>query len=70
MVGCQVSVSERNRVEYGHINVVSCSHIFVMEFHHLGLHMELVMHLPAIVTIIISLPLDKVLKVIVPHSTV
>jgi hypothetical protein len=32
--------------------------------------MELMMHLPAIVTIIISLPLYKVLKVIVPHSTV
>jgi hypothetical protein len=32
--------------------------------------MELVVHLPAVVTVIVSLPLDKVLKVIVPHLTV
>jgi hypothetical protein len=32
--------------------------------------MELVMHMPDIVTVIVSLPLDEVLKAIVPHSTV
>jgi hypothetical protein len=32
--------------------------------------MELVVHLPAVVTIIVSLPLDKELEAIVPHSTV
>jgi hypothetical protein len=32
--------------------------------------MELVVPLPAVVTIVISLPLDQVFKVIVPHSTV
>jgi hypothetical protein len=32
--------------------------------------MELVVHLPAVVTVVISLPLDQVFKVIVPHSTI
>jgi hypothetical protein len=41
-----------------------------MELCHFSLHMELVMHMPAIVTIIISLPLDEVLKEIVSHSTI
>jgi hypothetical protein len=63
-------VHERDRVKNGHINVVSCSWILVMELCHLILHMKLVMCMPAIVTIIISLLLDKVLEVIVPHLTV
>jgi hypothetical protein len=63
-------LSKRNGVEDSSIDVVSHSWIIVMEFHHLGSCMELVMHLPVIVTIIVSLPLDKVLEAIVPHSTV
>jgi hypothetical protein len=44
--------------------------VFVMEFLNLHSCMELVVHLPAVVTVIISLPLDQVFKVIVPHSTI
>jgi hypothetical protein len=61
---------ERDGVKYGHINMASCSQILTMELCHFSSHMELMMHLPAIVTAIIFFPLDKVLEVIVPHSTV
>jgi hypothetical protein len=52
-------------VKYGCINVVSYSHILTMELGHLSSHMKLVMCMPAIVTTIISLPLDQALEVIV-----
>jgi hypothetical protein len=32
--------------------------------------MELVIHMPAIVTVIIALPLDQILEAIISHSTV
>jgi hypothetical protein len=32
--------------------------------------MELVVHLPAVVTIVVSLPLDDVFELILPHSTI
>jgi hypothetical protein len=37
----------------------------MIELHHLGSCMELMMHLPAIVTIVIALPLDQILEVII-----
>jgi hypothetical protein len=68
--GIKVPGDPLTGVEYGHINVASCPQVIAMEFCHLGSYMELMMHLPAIVTIIVSLPLDEVLKAIVPHLTV
>jgi hypothetical protein len=47
--------------------VAGHSWIIMMEICHFSLHIELVVHMPAIMTLIISLSLDKVLKVIVPH---
>jgi hypothetical protein len=41
-----------------------------MEFHHLRFGVEILRHLPAIMTIIIALPFDQVFKSVVPHSTV
>jgi hypothetical protein len=32
--------------------------------------MELVVHLPAVVTVVVSLPLDQVFEAIVPHLTI
>jgi hypothetical protein len=67
----QISLSERNGMKKGYIDMVSHSWVFSMELCHFSLCMELVMHMPAIyVTIIVSLPLDKVLRAIVPHLTV
>jgi hypothetical protein len=57
-------LSEQDKVKYAHIDMLSCSWVFAMEFHHLGLSMELVMHLPAIVTIAIALPLHQILQMI------
>jgi hypothetical protein len=68
--GCQICSSERDGVEDGSIDMADCSWVFVMEFLNIRSCMELVVHLPAVVTIIISLPLDQVFKVIVPHSTI
>jgi hypothetical protein len=64
----QISLSEMNGIKRDCIDMASCSWVFAMELHHFSSHMELVMHMPAIVTIIVSLP--QVLKVIVPHLTV
>jgi hypothetical protein len=56
-------------MRYGH-GVQPYSWVFVMELHHFSLHMELVMCMPAVVTLIISLPFNQVFEVIVPHLTV
>jgi hypothetical protein len=42
----------------------------MMEFRNLLSCVELVVCMPAVVTVIISLPLDQVFEVIVPHSTI
>jgi hypothetical protein len=41
-----------------------------MEFRNLLSCMELVVCMPAVVTIVVSLPLDQVFEAIVPHSTI
>jgi hypothetical protein len=50
--------------------MASYSSIFVMEFWNLLLCMELVVCVPAVVTIVISLPLNQVFEAIVPHLTI
>jgi hypothetical protein len=63
-------LSERDGVKDGHIDMVSCSQVFAMEFQNLLSCMELVVCVPAVMTIIISLSLDQVFKAIVPHSII
>jgi hypothetical protein len=41
-----------------------------MEFCYLLLCMEISMDFPAVIAVVITLPLDQILKSIVPHSTV
>jgi hypothetical protein len=47
-------MSKGNRVKNSNIDVLSCSQILTMELCHFSLHMELVMYMLAIVTVIIS----------------
>jgi hypothetical protein len=68
--GHQVSSSKRDAGKYGCIDMSFCSWVIVMGLHHLGSCMELMTHLPAIVTIIIALPLDQILEAIIPHLAV
>jgi hypothetical protein len=63
-------LSERDGVKDGRVDTVSCSWVFAMEFRNLLSYMELVVCMPAVVTIVIFLPLDQVFEVIVPHSTI
>jgi hypothetical protein len=66
----EIHLSKENGVKDSSIDMLSCSWILAMDLHYFSSYMELVMCMPAIVTIVISLPLDKVLEVIVSHSTI
>jgi hypothetical protein len=68
--GCQVHSSKGDLVEDSHVNMAHCAGVFAVELHYLRLCMYLYMHLPLIVTLVITLPLDQVLQVVVAHSAV
>jgi hypothetical protein len=41
-----------------------------MEFRHLRFGVEISIHLPAIMTLIVALPFNQVFEVVIPHSTI
>jgi hypothetical protein len=47
-----------------------CTGVFVVELHYLWLYMDLCVHLPLIVTLVITLELDQVLQAVVTHLAV
>jgi hypothetical protein len=47
-----------------------CARVFAVELHYLRLFMDLCVHLPLIVTLIITLELDQVLQAVVTHLAV
>jgi hypothetical protein len=50
--------------------MASCTRVIAMEFCCLLLCMEILMDFPTVIAVVITLPLDQILKSIVPHSTV
>jgi hypothetical protein len=58
--GCQVRSSERNLVEDGRIDIARCARVFTVELPYLQLCMDLCVHLPLIVTLIITFKRDQV----------
>jgi hypothetical protein len=44
--------------------------VVAMESGNLWPSMDLLMYLPAVITHVIALPLDEILKVIIPHVTI
>jgi hypothetical protein len=66
----QVCSSEWDAIEDCSIDMVSCPRVIVMEFCYLRLCMEILIDFLAVIAIIVTLPLDQILKSIVPHSTV
>jgi hypothetical protein len=57
--GCQIHSGERDGVEDGYVNVnmVRCTGVFAVELRYLRLCMDSCVHLPLIVTLIITLEL-------------
>jgi hypothetical protein len=50
--------------------MASYTRVIVMEFCYFLLCMEILMDFPTVIAVVITLPLDQILKSIVPHSTV
>jgi hypothetical protein len=63
-----VKQQKRNRVQ--HFHDTSCARVVAMECSNLQPGINLSIYLPAVMTCIIALPLDEILKSVVPHAAI
>jgi hypothetical protein len=62
--GCQVCSSKWNGVEDGCVDMACCTGVFAVEQRYLRLCMDMCVHLPLIVTLVITLELEQVLQAV------